>query len=386
MDETRKLLTDIVRHRVLGVEIDLSPLTLDEAKALYSLSKRHELAHIVGDALCHRGLLPNEKAEEVFQKEAFRVAYQYEKLEKELSFLSSLFEEAKIPFMPLKGAVLRPLYPVSWMRNSCDIDVLVHEEDLSRAKELLLSKEYRFFATGGHDVSFDSPRDVHIELHYRLVEKTVLPGMETPLEDPWATARPASEGGFRYVMDDACLYYYHIAHMVKHYLFGGCGIRPYLDLFLLRHRLTCNTDARTALLSSGGLLTFHETAAALADVWFGNGAHTPLTEEMEAHVLKGGVYGSTENRVKVQQIKRGGKVRYALSRIFIPYRSLKHYYPALEKHKWLFPLYTVRRWCRLAFLGGAKHSLHELHLNSSLSAKEKEETLAHLSALGIKFS
>ena len=141
---------------------------------------------------------------------------------------------------------------------------------------------------------------------------------------------------------------------------------------------------RSLLLKEGGLLAFHNAALALCEVWFGDGEHTPTTKEMEAHVMRGGVYGSTENRVKVQSVKRGGKLRYALSRIFVPYRSLKFSYPVLEKHKWLFPFCQVRRWFRLLFFG-AKHSLYELHLNTSLSDADAERTASHLADLGFRF-
>lgn len=384
MDSTFALLTDILKSRVCGTPTALPSLTLDEAKALYRLAKRHELAHIVGDALCHRGLLPDEKAEGVFEKESLRALYQSEQRERELAVFSQYLEENEIPFMPLKGAVLRALYPDAWLRNSCDIDVLIHEEDLSRAKALLLHHGYRLFGMGGHDVSFDAPSGVHIELHYRLIEARVLPGMEIPLENPWASAIPVGEGSYRYKMNNALLYYYHIAHMTKHYLFGGCGIRPFLDLWLLRHKGERDEDVLSLLLEEGGLQAFHRAACALAEVWFGEGVHSPLTKEMEEHVLRGGVYGSTENRVKVQQIKRGGKLRYALSRIFLPYRSLKFSYPVLEKHKWLYPICQVRRWFRLAFFG-AKHSLRELHLNSALSEEESRKTVSHLHELGFQF-
>ena len=50
--------------------------------------------------------------------------------------LCSAFEKAQIPFLPLKGSVIRKYYPEAWMRTSCDIDILVHDEDVGRAKEI----------------------------------------------------------------------------------------------------------------------------------------------------------------------------------------------------------------------------------------------------------
>ena len=72
--------------------------------------------------------------------------------------------------MPLKGSVLRASYPQDWMRTSCDIDILVHREDLERAVELLVEKkQYRREVTNLCDVSLYAPSGVHLELHYDLV-------------------------------------------------------------------------------------------------------------------------------------------------------------------------------------------------------------------------
>ena len=61
------------------------------------------------------------------------------------------------------------------------------------------------------------------------------------------------------------------------------------------------------------------------------------------------MYGTTQNRVAVQQVKKGGKFRYLLSRVFVSYKELAIKYPSLEKNKWLFPFYQVYRWLDLLF-------------------------------------
>ena len=44
--------------------------------------------------------------------------YRYEKINYELNRLRSALNEAQIPFIPLKGSVLRQYYPEPWMRTS----------------------------------------------------------------------------------------------------------------------------------------------------------------------------------------------------------------------------------------------------------------------------
>ena len=99
--------------------------------------------------------------------------------------------------------------------------------------------------------------------------------------------------------------------------------------------------------------------------------------------MKGGVYGTTANRVSVQQIRKGGKIRYAFSRIWLPYDVLKFHYPSLERKRWLLPVFEVRRWFKLLFGGGVKRSVNELRLNSSATNEEQTETKEILSKLEI---
>ena len=61
---------------------------------------------------------------------------------------------------------------------------------------------------------------------------------------------------FRYEMTDEFFYFYHIAHMAKHFENGGCGIRPFVDLVVLDRMDSENFSKRDELLKSGGLLQF----------------------------------------------------------------------------------------------------------------------------------
>lgn len=383
MNKTVSTLMKLIKSTLLGDTASLSPLTEQEATTLYRLSSKQDVAHLVGDAVCKGNLLEGGELYTAYQKSTLSALYRYNRLSSALALVCRLFEEAKIPFMPLKGSVIRALYPAPWMRMSCDVDILVHEEDLACAKELLLANSFRSDIDGSHDISFFSPSGVHIELHFRLMEDHIATGMDLPLADPWAHAAPKSEGSFHYVMSDALFYYYHMAHMAKHYLHGGCGIRPFIDLYILSRQQPSDSSLQKELLAMGGLTQFAEAAEALTAVWFADAEASATTEKMEEYLIKGGVYGSKKNRVAIQQAKRGGKLGYALSRIFLPYEILKFYYPVLQKHKWLLPACEVIRWVKLLFSGGLRRSADELRMNQAIESKSKEDTANHLKSLGL---
>ena len=353
-------------------------LTDEELAKLYKLAKSHDLAHLVGDALIKNNLIGDSEVKAKFQKQMMLAVYRYEKINHELGRLRKVLNEAKIPFIPLKGSVLRRYYPEPWMRTSCDIDIL------ERAVAMLVDKlAYKREFKGSHDISLFSDYGVHLELHYSLIEENCVGNIESVLQDVWKKADPVAET-FEYVLSDEMFYYYHIAHMAKHFVYGGCGVRPFLDLWVLNHRAPFDQDNRSAILAEGGLHTFTSEAKALSEVWFGNTEHTDITRQMQNYLLKGGVYGTTKNRISVQQVKHGGKFRYAISRIWLPYDTLKFHYPSLVGKRALLPLYEVRRWCKLIFCGGAKRGMNELKLNSAVSATEQDQINEMLSALGIR--
>ena len=108
---------------------------------------------------------------------------------------------------------------------------------------------------------------------------------------------------------------------------------------------------------------------------------TPI--KVRKMLITSGAYGTTSNRVSVQQVKRGGKIRYALSRIWLPYDSLKFHYPSLEGKRFLLPFYEIRRWCKLIFRGGARRGINEMHLNATATKEAQSRTAQMLSELGL---
>lgn len=184
-------------------------------------------------------------------------------------------------------------------------------------------------------------------------------------------------------MPDEMFYFYHVAHMTKHFENGGCGIRPFIDLWILDNIEGINQSDRDELLKRGGLLNFVEVARRLSKVWFDNAEHDDITKQMEQYILRGGVYGTSENRITIQQQKKGGRLKYALSKIFIPYDIIKFHYQILQKHRWLTPFMEVRRWFKLVFCGHARRTMRELKYNNNISYSEAENTQSFLKNIGL---
>ena len=181
----------------------------------------------------------------------------------------------------------------------------------------------------------------------------------------------------------AFFYFYHIAHMAKHFENGGCGIRPFIDLWILDHTVDGNKDERDALLERGELLAFANVSRALSEVWIGGCEADALTLKMQDFLLHGGAFGSSDNRVAIQQKKKGGRFGYLMSRIFVPTAKLKRYYPILERHPWLMPVMQVRRWFMLLDPEVAKMARSEIVANRNIDNEKSVEMNGFLADIGL---
>jgi len=115
------------------------------------------------------------------------------------------FSSAQIPVIALKGAALAEhVYPQMGLRPMADVDLLVHEEDLTNAEQLLVSLGFHanegnhpreWFRTHHHHLVpyVSSDGSLIIELHHRLI------ALEAPIAIPnndlWERARFANISG-----------------------------------------------------------------------------------------------------------------------------------------------------------------------------------------------
>lgn len=379
-----KLFFALVRAGVSGSALSEEERGLyseEQLSSLLSMGKSHDIEHLVLVGLKNSGLLVGEAAK--FENLILKTAFRFERLDFEFKKLCGALEDAKIPFLPLKGSVLRRFYPEPWMRTSCDIDVLVHPEDLQKAIDCLCEKlKYIEHGRATHDVSLYSPAGNHIELHFDLVEEGRANSAIDILSSVWDMVTPREGSDFHYEMPDDLFYFYHIAHMAKHFEEGGCGVRPFIDLYILDRLRGVDFKKRDELLSKYGLLQFANNARRLSRAWLCGGEYDDTLLKMQSFILHGGSFGTIDNRVALKKSKKNG-LRYLLSRIFVPFSRLKRYYPVLEKYPILFPLMQVRRWFMLLKPDVRKMAKNELELNSSLSDEQAEAAGGLLNELGL---
>ncbi len=379
------LIFELIRSEICGTSLSdelISDMTPEALSKIYNVSKQHDVAHIVASALLSRGLVPDGELKASFSKEQMTAVFRHAQLRHELDRVSRALEGAGVDYIPLKGSVLRRYYPRPELRTSCDIDVYVRECDVDAASTVLVDKlNMKPAGRTTHDVSFHSASKTHLELHYDLIENDArVAGI---LSRVFELSSRASGSEHRFEMSPELFVFYHIAHMAKHFSGGGCGVRPFIDLWVLKHRMGYDPDKLNAYLSESGLLTFAESAMLLSNVWFDGAEHTELTRNMQDYITSSSIYGKMEDRVAIKQSRSGGKIRYIISRLFPPCSQLKRVYPRLQKYPVLYPFYLLKRIFGAVFRGRSSRMIAELKYNSSVSNEKQKHLLNMLNELGL---
>ena len=348
MSETIEAFFSLLRFEFTqaGLEDVVQNCAEDGLQELLSFARAHDMAHLISDALCKSGILTQgHPLYDGAQKDVLRAVWSTTNLNKVFLEICRCFDQNEISYIPLKGSVLRGEYPKPWMRTSCDVDILIHPEDLERASAALQKIGFIPGRKKQYDMNFRRGQFLHLELHFRLIGKEPVAGVAAILDRVWEYAVQAE--GSRYDLPDPFFYFYQLAHLAKHCANSGCGVRPFLDLWILEQR-PHDEQLRTALIEEGGLQKFRESAEELMKYWMQGGTADPVIESFSQYILSCGVFGNKSNRLTAR-LTRTKKTSYIFSRIFMPYRSLKICYPILEKWPVLLPAAEVKRWGDLLF-------------------------------------
>ena len=372
MDKLLKILTSSISRVVFDKpQEEFGALSIEQAKALFACAKGHDLAHILGYDLKDSSVIPEEVKK--YYVQAFMTAVsRHEMISHQLTRVKERFNQNKLYYIPLKGAVIKNLYPQPWMRTSTDIDILIKREDLEIATKLLIELGFEKGDTLVYDIAFTIDNSVTVELHFGFYNEKNQKEYTRLLEEIWQTAT-VIDGSFEMQMTDKYLYYYHLEHMAKHVKHGGCGMRSFVDLVLLNQMQGVDADGREEIIKKANLEKFNNACVKLANVWFNGESHQELTKCLEEYILNGGTFGTFQTQANAQVVRRGSKTKFIFSRIFLPYSDLTERYPKLKKHKCLLPYYQVHRWVAGIFKGKGKDAKKQVKASLKVSKKTQKQ-------------
>lgn len=380
----------LLQSAVSGEAMSL-PEDFDLAQAL-PLIKKHQLGNLIYYGAVNCGI----DSKSPVMQELFAITYKSmivdERQRTELQKLMAAFDANGIHYMPVKGVLMKELYPKPDMRIMGDADILIKLDQYDRIRPVMLELGFAEKLESDHELIWQKP-SLYLELHKRLIpsynyDYAVYYG------DGWQLGHPSKENPCRYEMTDEDQMIYLFTHFAKHYRDGGIGVRHMLDLYLFT-KAKPNMDIAylEKELEKLQLLLFYGHIAKTMDVWFNGAVADEMTDRITDFLFCSGSFGAKVTQrvargVRNKTLKGGDakrvRARFWLRVIFLPYEQMRNKYPVLKKAPILLPIMWVVRWFQTLLKG--KPAIDEQRNRAHLLTEESLESWeTQMQAVGLGF-
>ena len=355
MNKTAKDLIYLLSCAVNGITPDTEKVQAMDLEQLYRFAKAHTLRAAVFIALRSAGVQDSN-----FHQAYNKAVRKNVMLDVERTAIFAELERRGIWYMPLKGSILKELYPENGMREMADNDILYDSTKQSEVKEVMLGMGYSAESVGKshHDV-YMKPPVLNFELHTLLLDNAS--DFYAYYQNPKRLMIPDESSKYGYHFSDEDFYVYMLAHEYKHYSTGGTGLRSLLDRYVFLQNKGDSLDRAYIRKQTEqlGLTDFEREQGELADKVFSSATFPELTEreqELLDYYLTSSTYGTItrtgENMVKktYSKSKSKTKLEYIWRRIFPDMNHMKTWFPFFYKHKLLLPIGYIWRIIRAPFI------------------------------------
>lgn len=316
-----------------------------------------------------------KQLDKVYKTALYKSVFQ----EEEFKQIKKMLSTNNIPFISLKGPLIRKLYPSPEMRTMADLDIIVPKKDLKRIKKLMLEMNYDMAHQGGnHDVYLKKPF-MNVEMHRNMIDESY--ELSKYYKNIWDKAILKEENSTEHILSDEDTYLFIVAHSAKHYGAGGTGVRSVLDIyFYLKHFNNLDQAYIDLELSKLHLTQYESTIKALAFGWFDGKKLQEDDITMGRYILRSGVYGVQKNSVvsaialeNETESLRYRKWKYLWRRAFPSYKNMKNLFPSLGFMPPLLPLYYLYRLLKALFSGKVVSQTKEIKNISESDIKSNQE-------------
>lgn len=361
---------------------DIERINVCDISKLYSLGKRYRLTHIIANCFYKNkeNLDISPEYLSKFNQDAIISVYSNEQMQYAYEQICKILDDVCVPYIPLKGAVIRKLYPNESMRQSCDIDILIREDDIRIAIDALVKNGFNLKSKNYHDVSLFSPNNVHLELHFSIKEN--IKRLDAVLETAWEYA--SSIEGTRFGFSREFFMFYTYSHLTYHFLSGGCGIHPLMDIWIIKHKMRITYNDAEELLKKAGIYQFAKEVANLVDIIFSNAEKNDFSDIMLDYIFTGGLYGQQKNRVAIDKSRTNNNTAiYLIKRIFAPYQIMSAHFQILKKVPLLMPIFWIVRIIRAVFCGKMIDAFSEYKTVANFTDEQLREVKKLCKHLGL---
>lgn len=334
-------------------------------EGLYKISKFHSVSSMVSYALDKGGYLSETyMSQKLVQKWAMARIHAMRKnlmFDAERAQILQHLEDIGCWYMPLKGVILKELYPDVGMREMSDNDILFNKSFRKEMKQYMVERGYEVKLYGNHihDL-YKKPPFLYFEVHTALFSENSRDNWFGYYKNVIDILSKDDRNQFGYHFTDEDFYIYIMAHAYKHYRGAGTGIRSFVDTYVyLKNKMHMNWQYIAEEVSKIRIDKFESEARVFVRRLFHEENSfmdmCPKDEKeakMLSYILEAGTYGTTSNRVEhdildIEREKRKigfrTKVMYCIQRLFPGMEYMRQNRPFLCKYKILIPFFWVYR-------------------------------------------
>ena len=326
-----------------------------DLESAYKLVNSHHMGPMIYDGAARCGISKKLPVMQKLFQGYLRAMMKSEKQMQQLERVFDAFEKAGIQYLPLKGCVMKALYPAPELRVMGDADVLIRLEQ--REQITAIMENLGFTNKGDTDHEFVWVNDgLYLELHKRLIP-SYNEDFHIYYGDSWRFAREKT--GCRWQMSPGDAFLFQFTHFAKHYRDGGIGCRYVVDLWVYLQKHPEMDEAYLEKeLEKLQLLEFYRNIRRLIQCWFEGGKTDEKMDFITDFIFDSGSWGKAESRVASIGVRDSGqnnstaksRFKYFMRTAFPDVQTLRGKYTVLKKAPWLLPgVWVVRPFYKVMF-------------------------------------
>ena len=234
------------------------------------------------------------------------------------------------------------------MRTFTDIDIYVGVEFDIAEKVLFELGFEKLVDTDYNDVSYVKKPSLHIELHKDLFPEDY--AFNGYFDDPYKHTKIKEGYKYFHLYHDNDFFIHVLCHLYKHFTFGGCGLRQYLDIYVMTKKLDLDFEYIRSELRSFGMEGFLDTTLKLNRFLFDGEKPDDELLEIAEFVLNNTTFGNADNRLVLDYDKGHGEkrtvcgnIKYFADRWQLRYSQMKQRYSILKYLPFLLPFCYIQR-------------------------------------------
>lgn len=306
----------------------------------------------------------------------------------QISRICAAFEENGIDYMPVKGTILKHLYPMSELRRMSDADILIREEQYPQIVPIMQSLEFTESGESDHEHIWRHTF-LKVELHKRLIP-SYNSDFYSYFGTGWDLAR--IQNGHRFSMTEEDAFIYNFIHFAKHYRDGDVNCRFVIDLWVhMRHCPELDMEYIRRQMEKMRMEKFYDNIMHLIACWFED---SPSNEQIE-RITQVLFNVDAQERKQLHSIAQNARIAQEVGadKNWKSHSILQKIFPNREHMDWSYPKWKkvplviawFLRWMELLFCRRdvVKNRLEEA---GQVSQKEVENYRQDLEYVGLQFS